>query len=433
MARSLADLLSTRVPGAYRARLELVGVLARELSVRVHIVGGTTRDLLLNRPLGDLDLLVEGDAEPLARALAGRLGCEWRAHPGFGTAEVLDPTIRTDLAAARTETYVRPAALPVTAPGGLEEDLARRDFTVNAMAVRLGGTRHGELTDLHGGLDDLGNRVLRVLHDRSFLDDPTRILRGVRFASRLGLSFASRTEALAREAVEAGTFDRLSGARWRHDLLPLLGMVEPPVERLRSLGILRSLHPELGASGSAKPRIERLRGALSLLPPNETWQAAGLAAPTRWRLHLTALAWDMDAAARRSLGRRLDLERADRDLLSGGPERAGRAAATLAAPVLSPHGVEEILRPLRAEELVFVAASGDAAAAQVRRGLKELLPFELTLRGGDLVRTGVPPGPEVGVVLRETRRARLDGRIGAAEELSHALALLATVAGERAG
>ncbi len=185
-------------PGSLAAALDTlpaVGVLREKLEgVPVWLVGGVIRDLLLDRPVLDIDLVVEGNA-PETAALLGEpeASNEW-----FGTASVLVDGMRIDIAGARRETYARPGALPQVEPAGLGEDLARRDFTVNTMAAPLGGA--GDLVDPHGGVDDLRARVLRVLHDGSFVDDPTRALRAARYAARLGLQLEARTAELLGNA-----------------------------------------------------------------------------------------------------------------------------------------------------------------------------------------------------------------------------------------
>lgn len=419
MGASLAELLDTRPPVEFRERLGLLATLAEDLGVRIHVVGGTARDLLLDRPLGDLDLVTEGPVEPIAAALAERLGCPWKRHEAFGTAEVLDPRIRTDLAAARHEVYRAPAALPQVFPATLEQDLSRRDFTVNALAIRLGGDRHGELTDLHGGRADLAAGKLEILHERSFVDDPTRILRGLRFESRLGFRLSERAEVLARAAAREGLFGGLSGARWRHDLVPLLDLERPPWERMAELGVLRSLFRGLDYDGAVPTRMTAAESGVDVVA-----ESGRVPIPSLWRTRLLALASSLPGGARRVLAERLDLDAADRDLVSAGPETARRVGAVLTTADLAPHAVEELLRPLAPEELALVAATGPTALAWVRRGLAELLPLELTIRGSDLVREGAAPGPAIGRALAGTRRARLDGRIGPNEELAHALALL---------
>src|ERR671935_1180816 len=195
----------------------------------VHLVGGAVRDLLLDRSPLDLDLVVEGDAPAVAEELARRLEGRRIVHARFGTATVRSDALTFDMVTARAERYPEPGALPEVRAGTLEEDLARRDFTVNAIAMSLDEATLGELRRVSHALEDLADGLVRVLHPASFRDDPTRLLRAVRYARRLDFALEADTEALAREAIAAGAMDTVSGARIRDELLDLLR--EPSVVR----------------------------------------------------------------------------------------------------------------------------------------------------------------------------------------------------------
>ena len=209
-ARSFLSRLQRHAGAAAVAELRLAGELAVAAGSRAYLVGGVVRDLWLGRRCDDLDLVVEGDAAALARELASRLRGRLRLHSRFLTATVERAHAKNiDLGTARRETYPRPAALPHVEVGDLEQDLLRRDFTINAMAVRLDPERFGELIDPAGGLADLRAARIRVLHDRSFIDDPTRGFRALRFAVRLGFHLSKRTARLLAHAVASDVFDRL--------------------------------------------------------------------------------------------------------------------------------------------------------------------------------------------------------------------------------
>jgi len=218
------------------ARVAVVARVAAEMGVEAWLVGGTVRDLLLGRDGPDLDFVAVGDGAGLAAAVQRALGGRLLRHAEFLTADVIDAEgVHLDVATARQESYEAVAALPDVWPAAtLDDDLSRRDFTVNAMALRLpaslpesvndgldvgGLAASASLADPSGGRRDLAAGALRVLHERSFLDDPTRVLRGVRFEARLGLRLTPETEELARQAVAAGAFARLSGSRLRRELI----------------------------------------------------------------------------------------------------------------------------------------------------------------------------------------------------------------------
>ena len=205
-----------RVPGMERLLPALEGLPP------AHLVGGAVRDLLRGVDPHDVDIAVEGDARSAARAVADRLGSDAREYERFGTATVETPQDTYNFAGTRAETYDAPGELPRVSPASLDEDLRRRDFSINAMALGLTGDDIGHLYDPCGGVDDMDHGVIRVLHERSFLDDPTRLLRAVRYAARLGFDLDPESERLAREAVAADALSTVSGARIRDELMDLL-------------------------------------------------------------------------------------------------------------------------------------------------------------------------------------------------------------------
>jgi tRNA nucleotidyltransferase (CCA-adding enzyme) len=456
--------VSSPAAGAARLRPELamrvalVARLAAARGIAAYLVGGTVRDLLLGRDDGpDLDFVAVGDCLPLAEGVQRELGGRLVHHPAFLTAEVIDARgFHLDLATARQETYRTVAALPDVRPAGIEEDLWRRDFTVNAMALPLaagaGGGLDGRwepgdpppIVDPCGGRRDLAAGALRVLHRRSFLDDPTRVLRGVRLAARLGVHFAAESEALARQAAAAGAFTQLSGSRLRRELELLLGAEPIPamallgLERLADLGVLGAIHPRLDP--------DDLRGAAAGLPGAPAgatrrrlqdaalelawYRAVGSPEPRvrPWLLLLMVLLGGLGglgAAARREAAQRLALAGEELRLAAESAGAEGRLAA------ITPHlggtarasEVDAALAPLSGEELLLLAVCGGSQARSwVRRYWLEMRPLAPAIRGGDLLAAGAPSGRAIGAALRATRAARLDGEIGAGEELTFALA-----------
>jgi tRNA nucleotidyltransferase (CCA-adding enzyme) len=454
-----------------------VARLAAERGVAAYLVGGTVRDLLLGRDSPDLDFVAVGDGLGLAAAVERELGGRLLRHDGFLTADVIDAAgIHLDIATARRERYPDVAALPEVWPAAaLEEDLRRRDFTVNGMALPLvdrsdrGGGAGGpdaasdspdlgslpdpleplesdRVIDPLGGRRDLAARALRVLHDRSFLDDPTRVLRGVRFEMRLGFRLTPESEALARQAVTAGAFARLSGSRLRHELELLLeaeGGAEAALaglERLQELGAFGALHPCLALDGETRRRLLAAAAEhewyLATAEPGAAGdgRSAGTSRAAqkqklparRWMVLLLALAAGLTSEDERGeLADRLLLVGDDRRLVSGFGRRLAAALPRL-VPGALPHAVDAALAGLAEEELLLLAATAEAPErAWVRRYLTELRPLALGIRGADLLAAGAPRGPEVGRALRATREARLDRRISAGEELEFALARLA--------
>jgi tRNA nucleotidyltransferase (CCA-adding enzyme) len=356
-----------------------------------------------------VDLAVEGDARGAARALAARLGGQVREYEQSGTATVATPRLEVDLAATRRETYSEPGALPDVEPAPLGEDLARRDFAVNAMAVGLRGDDLGHLYDPLGGLEDAAGRVIRALHPASFTDDPTRLLRAVRFETRLDFRMDEDTERAARGAVEAGALATVSGPRIRDELVDLLAEVEAPtaVARLTDLGIDTGLHPELrpdpelvasAALGAVAIEADRSLAALAAL-------CAG--APTELDLWLAGL----------------QLDARDRDIVSWAARTAPGLAAELRSRDHSPSELRGLLARQPRESLALALALG-APPEPILRWISDLSHVRLQISGADLLEEGVPEGPALGAALEATLDRKLDGLVGGrAEELRTALEL----------
>lgn len=415
-----------RLPAPAGALFGLAGDLAEERGERLAWVGGGVRDHLLDRTSLDLDFVLEGDLEGFAPALAARLGARTTAHPRFITTTLaLADGRRLDLVRARRERYPAPAALPEVEVASLREDLARRDFAVNAIAVRLAPRqRRGEIVDPFGGRDDLAAAQLRVLHGRSFEDDPTRLLRGLRFGLRFGFRFDPETATLARAAVAGRACAALSGARLARELR-LLFVDRPEVDQaiaaFAQWGLPAAFAPELldgEAVARAASLARRLRATATRLQPEGE-------PVDRWRLGLLALAVPLEAGARRRLASRLALDGGDRSLVVAGPERAGVVASRLRSAGLRPHEADALLAPSSPEELLLIATEGDATEGWVRRYRSEMSRLRPRLSAGDLIAAGVAPGPALGEALRALREARLDGEIGPDAELGFALDWLA--------
>jgi tRNA nucleotidyltransferase (CCA-adding enzyme) len=439
-SREDAAHLLRRLTPAVARRTEAVARVSRRAGIPAYLVGGLVRDLLLGRENRDLDVVAEGDGPGFARLLAAELGGRVRVHEAFLTAVVVDPEgFHVDVATARSEFYRAPAALPEVQTSAIRQDLYRRDFTVNTLAIRLGAPEAGggadlerpgrgardappELLDYFGGRRDLRERTLRVLHSLSFLDDPTRALRAVRLALRLGFHIAPETLRLIGVALAEGAFARLSGSRLRDELILLLDdpdLALDGLDRLAELGLLAVLHPGVRLDEPVRERLRRARAAL------DWYRLESLADPPArpWRLFLAGLVAELPPGDLAALCDRLDLVGADRRLLAGMPPRLAAARRVVERPAVCAHEVDEALAALAGEEvLLLMAGLGEAGRAWVRRYLCELRPLALAVRGADLVAAGVRPGRAVGRALAATRRARLDGEIGSGEELAYALA-----------
>lgn len=384
-----------RLPKAERDLLDSVVRLATRRGLALYLVGGSVRDLLLDRPHVDLDLAAEGDAIALAKDLAQAKGSRVVVHSGFGTASVGGASFRLDLAQTRAESYSRPGALPSVRPASIDADLGRRDFTVNAMALRLTTPSAGELLDPHDGRRDLEQRLIRVLHDESFRDDATRMLRAVRYESRLGFRIERHTAELLQQ--DLSYLATISGARLRRELLAMFYEERPRdlLLRCQELGLLAALHPSLRLDEEGEAAFRRAEDER----------------PAPWdEVCLCLLCWGSSEREVESLVERL--------LPAKRYERALRDTARLRAllPALSeaqvaPSRLVEMLEPLSAAAVWALAlrtAEGPASerAGRFLREWRQVRPFH---SGRSLRRLGLEPGPELGDLLRRLRSARLDG------------------------
>jgi tRNA nucleotidyltransferase (CCA-adding enzyme) len=354
----------------------------------IYVAGGAVRDLLLGGHPADLDLVVEGETEAVAAELGPAV-----THERFGTSTVNAAGFTYDLARARTETYAHPGALPEVAPATLAEDLLRRDFTVNAMAIAIGPPEPGRLHAAPNAIEDLAERRLRVLHDTSFIDDPTRLLRLVRYASRLGFAVEHRTLQLAQAAADGRALSTVSGPRIGAELR-LLARESDPVaafERLAALHLDVAVHPAL--------RLEDpplLRRALALLPEDGRPDRLVLAATVR-RIQRDELRALLDG---------LEFEAGDREAIVAAAVGAGALADALrGAP--RPSVIAATVGGGGPELVALAGAIGPAAAAS--EWLERLRHVTLEIDGTDLLAAGVAEGPAVGAGLRAALDAKLDG------------------------
>lgn len=409
--KNLADLLEKALPSSHIDLIRRVANEADAQHMAVYIVGGFVRDLLLEYPSQDFDIVVEGDAMALGKALGKKYGGRVTTHKRFGTAkwflpEKLNPDLETlDLISARTEFYEHPTALPTVERGSIKLDLHRRDFTINTLALRLDGHHCGELHDYWGGLADLERGILRVLHSLSFVDDPTRMLRAVRYEQRYDFEIEPRTRQLMREARPM--LEKLSSERVRHELDRMLD--EPDwvemLARLDELKLLIAIHPELRKPGFEIPSISEDEFASyqtsSMLPPKRT---------LAWLLWL----FPFKPATIKALSRRLRFPAALTKLLL--------AASNLRSdlPTLKDAKPSEWVERLEDVPELAVYALSLTAKRKTRQALQDYLGEWRHIRpkttGHDLKERDLPPGPEYQNILRRLRAAWLDGEVKSEKE-----------------
>lgn len=410
--------LLQRLPDRVVGLLREIGQLGDERGCRVYVVGGVVRDLLLGHVTLDLDLTVEGDGVAFAREVADRYRAGIAVFERFATARLVFPDgLKMDIATTRRESYAQPAELPTVQPASIEEDLYRRDFTINAIALQLNPGQFGRLLDAYGGQRDLRARTIRVLHTGSFQDDPTRIFRAIRFEQRLKFRLERNTSRLLAQAASTNLIQQLSGPRLQNEILLLLGERDPVrvMARLSQLTLLRFLHRRL----SYTTKVKRVAKAV---PKALTWWTRRF--PDREIdkpiVYVMALSSESRQAVVAAMSRRLALSREQARKVSAGGTLVDRVLKRLADErTVRPSQVYRLLVDLPDETLVLVLAKKmSLQQAVVLSRLKGQLvaymknrTIKTALMGRDLQSMGLKPGPQYGTILEKLLDARIDGTI----------------------
>ena len=389
------NLLENILAPGLSSLITTLGELGQSQGSPLFLVGGRVRDLLLGNDGGDLDLVVEGDAPALAQALLRDQGGEVVSHLRFGTANYRQGDLSIDLATARTETYPRPGALPVVRPGSIEDDLYRRDFTVNAMAIGLSPPEAGAILDPFDGRRDLREKQIRVLHDKSFVDDPTRIMRAIRYEQRLGFRIEASTLTYLRRDLDRLPTVGVDRLRHELELFFLEKRPELALRRADELGVLREMDPSLQAGDRLSEEYQATRTDGSSVDSS---------------VYLALLLYEMDVTEAENFvsGYRFTREqtRAVIDAL-----KLKDLEEHLGTPGLRRSEVYHLLKGLRPESIQAfrIAANDKTAKNRAKEYTDELSLMGIALNGSDLLAMKVPPGPEIGRLLGHLLDARLDG------------------------
>ncbi|MGZ8386089.1 MAG: CCA tRNA nucleotidyltransferase, partial [Nitrospira sp.] len=415
--RNVKGLLRSRLPHRLMTLLEDAGHLADRCEVPLFVVGGCVRDLLLGIENLDLDLVVEGDGIAFARTLGDMLQARVKVHERFGTAILmLADGFKLDVATARTEYYEYPTALPTVEQSSVKKDLYRRDFTINALAFRLNAKAFGDVLDFYGGQRDLNDKVIRVLHGLSFVEDPTRVFRAIRFESRFGFHLGKDTAALIAGAVKMNLFQRLSGHRLLEELKLLLGEREPKqgIKRLAELNLLKFIHPKLSWS-------DRLGKLLTALEEAVDWYRL-LYLDRRmdvWVVYMMGLLEVLPERAVQDVLKRFPLSEQEATRLTmarvGCHNIIRRLASTRS---LKPADVYHLLSGLSDETLLILMAKskGETVKRRVSAFLTTYQHVKPILSGADLKAMGLKPGPPFKKLLDSLLAARLNGEVSTEAE-----------------
>ena len=414
--KNLRRLLEAQLPDYLKALLEQLGAVADRNGLRAYLVGGFVRDLLLRQSNLDIDVVIEGDGIAFARAFAATVPCRIREHEAFSTAVIIFPDgFKVDVASARLEYYERPAALPNVEYASIRHDLYRRDFTINTLTLSLNQDSFGQMLDFYGGLRDLKEKSIRVLHNLSFIEDPTRMFRAVRFEQRLGFRIGRQTERLMRSAVRMKLVKKVGGARILNELMQILDepRVVPALQRLEQFELLSLIDRRLRFDDERRGLLiaaERACSWFDLLYTGEEYR--------RWLVYLLCL---FDRVAEKSgarLGEWLGLAPKDLVLFSEQRIRARRLLKTFRS--LSRHAepvrnsdLYHWFRGLATEVILYLMARSDNE--QVRQWISlymtDLRRCRVQLSGRDLIALGLTPGRSFQEIFSVLLDARLNGEI----------------------
>ena len=413
--RNIKSIIEDILPSDIIETLQNVGRLADELDYKVYIVGGIVRDILMRNKNDDIDIVVEGDAPKLAKRFAKKYGARVAVHSKFKTAVVIFKSgFRLDFATSRTEYYGTPAAAPEVEGASIRNDLYRRDFSINAMAVCLNGSEYGRLIDYFGGQKDIIDKKIRVLHSLSFVDDPSRGLRAVRFAVRFGFEVGPHTDKLLKHAVSLNLFERLAGQRLFLELKYILNgsRVEKAVKMLDSYRILKVFSEKITPDADMQRRLEYLERLLS-------WYDIQLEREIEsYKARLCILFYQLKFPDMVKLAKRLEMpQKLKDDIVKSFLKLKKDVVALKRSSEPPPSRVAEIFENIDDE---YVLAAGAVLGEDYENIIKNYLTryktLETDITGDDLIKLGLKPGKDFAVILEKVRNELLDGKIKTFDE-----------------
>jgi len=413
IGRNLSSWFKEKFPPEIHNLLRFSGEVAEELGFNAYLVGGSVRDLLRGEENLDLDIVIEGDGIAFARAFGEKLHAKVRTHQKFGTAQIFADRTKLDVATARTEYYESPASLPKVETSSIKKDLYRRDFTINTLAVKLNLRDFGLLIDFFGGQRDLREKSIRVLHNLSFVEDPTRAFRAVRFAERFGFKISKHTENLIKSTIEMNLFSMLSGPRLYEELRLSFHETEPAktLKKLSDYGLLKVIHPNLAFTEELEATLRSMQETLSwfnLLFLEEK--------PDKGIFYLMSLLSGLKDADMKAAAERLSPPPRIRDIILRGIPQARSILRRF--PVNDPVEVHKIFSNLELEIVLFLMALSKDRKIQkvISHYLTELRNIKTILTGDDLKGMGIQPGPVYSKILRKLLEEKLRGLVKTRED-----------------
>ncbi len=417
--KNVSSLVKERLKKEQIVLLDSIAKIASIENVSVYVVGGFVRDLLLNIENLDLDLVVEGDGISFSKILSEKFNGSTKSHQEFGTSKLtLQDKSHIDVATARTEYYSHSAALPAIEPSSIKLDLARRDFTVNSMAIKLEKQGVFSLIDIFGGEIDLKNGFIRILHDLSFIDDPCRVFRAIRFEQRFNFRIEDATRDLMLSAIENKSIDQLSGQRVINEIKLILNEYDPQkcVDRMRELCLLQTFAPEISSYDFNWSVIEKIDSVLN-------WLETILSIPEhppKWRVYFLGLFISMKGVVFEKSVKRLHLPIKISNWIRLDRKFFDEAKCHLEEEKeLKPSQVYDIFSKLSSEAVVLLlaACSSERVSSYAELYFNKYCKLaKIKLTGDDLVKMGMQPGPTFNSIFKALRDARVNGQVASHDE-----------------
>ncbi len=413
IGKNIANALMERLPRDLYDMLKTAGDLADEHGFNIFLVGGCVRDILRGEENLDIDIVVEGDGIAFAKELGRKVNAKVKTHHRFGTAQVIKDSIKIDVATSRTEYYESPAALPKVETSSIKKDLYRRDFTINSLAIKINKMNFGLLIDFFGGQRDLKDKVIRVLHNLSFVEDPTRAFRAVRFSERFGFKLTKHTENLIKTALRMNIFEKLSGTRIYDEIKLAFNEADPikVIKKLGSYDLLKVIHPKLRFSPKMEMLLQSIHDTISwfeLLYLEEPYNKP--------MLYIMALLHSLNQTERGVALNRLSVMPKLKEEILKGIRSSDLILSKIRAD--DPVNIYRLLTGHDIEIILFCMAVTDDNEKKkaISHFLLELRNIKPSLTGEDLKMFGIPPGPVYSEIMRKILNEKLRKRLKNREE-----------------
>jgi tRNA nucleotidyltransferase (CCA-adding enzyme) len=415
--RDIVNIMDQRLDNRIKRLLSDIGTTGHQMGIGIFVVGGFVRDLMLNRPIDDIDIVVEGDGIEFAKAYAKKNGCRVNTYKKFGTAVIIfEDHFKVDVASARLEYYKTPAALPIVEKSSIKLDLARRDFTINTLAINLNPDNFGLLIDYFGAIRDLKDKTIRIIHNLSFVEDPTRIFRAIKFANRFGFNIGKVTANLITNAIKIDCFKNLSGLRVLSELKQIFEEENPipAIKTMASYGLEKVIHKDLTIIPQTYDLLESVNKILSwhdLLYVDEPYP--------RWSVYFMALLNRCSYHVSDLICKRLNVPHKERLILLDLRLKAEKQLYVIEnSNAYSPQDLYWALIHFKTEYILYMMALAKDEA--VKKAISNFYTHQRSvkpyLRGRDLVKIGLAPGPVFSRLLKEVLNARLNGAVKTKKE-----------------